>query len=135
MGNSSWMFQERERGLKRMGRVAALCAFMVMAGVPTFAQQNATPAGAAQRDTTLPRDTDLTVTISKVNCQPGKEVSVPVMFSRKEGAANLAKLRVLLKYPGKALKYARFEDAYMSRRVKMVIQANEQQEPQAQSAL
>ena len=105
-----------------MDRIAALCAFVILAGVPLFAQESGAPAPTGQRETAPPRETDLTVSISKVNGQPGKDVNVPVMFSRKEGAANLAKLRVLLKYPGKALKFVRMEDAYMSRRVKMALQ-------------
>jgi hypothetical protein len=119
-----------------VGRTVVLSTWLCLAGITLFAQQNGNaPAPAAQRETAPPRETDLTVSISKVNGQPGRVVSVPVLFSRKEGTANLAKLRVRLQYPGKVLKFARLEDAYMSRRVKMAIQSNEQPDPQAQSTL
>src|SRR5689334_20990692 len=71
------------------GFVAAICALLLLASLPLFAQQENAGAPATGpstgRQTAPPRETDLTVSISKVNGQPGKEVNVPVMFSRKEG--------------------------------------------------
>jgi len=121
---------------RRTVRIAASCAVFILGALQLFAQESGSgPAPARQRETPPPRETDLTVSISKVNGQPGKEVNVPVMFSRKEGAANLAKLRVRLQYPGKALTFVRMEDAYMSRRVKMALQSKEEPNPQGQSVL
>src|SRR5689334_22460825 len=68
------------------GLIAVMCAMVLLARLPLFAQQEnggapaAGPAGG--RQTTPQRETDITVSISKVNGQPGKEVNVPVMFSR-----------------------------------------------------
>lgn len=72
-----------------------------------------------------PRDADFTFTISKVIGQPGTEVSLPVLFGRKPGAANVATLRARVRYPAAALKFKRIEDAYLSRRVKLEVAARE----------
>ena len=142
MASSSRALRVREGRLWRAGRAVALCALVVLGALPLLAQapqENAgsepAPARAGRPEAPPPRETDLTFSISKVNGQPGKEVNVPVMFSRKEGAANLAKLRVRLQYPGNRLTFVRMEDAYMSRRVKMVQQSKEAPNSQGQSSL
>jgi len=94
------------------------------------------PADAQEAAEEVPaRDTDFTFTLSKVIGQPGNEVSMPVLFGRKPGAANVATLRARVKYPQGALKYKRVEDAYLSRRVKLEVQAKESKSSGTESML
>jgi len=73
--------------------------------------------------------------LNKVIGQPGKEASLPVLLGRKQGAPNVAKLRVRMSYPGSVLKFNRAEDAYLSRRAKLQIQAKEEKRSGAESVL
>ena len=86
-----------------------------------FAQES----GGQGSDTGEGRDTDFTISLPKVNGQPGTEVSLPVLFSRKTDAPNVTTLRVRLRNTGSLLKYSRIEDAYLSRRAQMKMQAKE----------
>ena len=81
--------------------------------------------GGQGDDTGEAKDTDFTISLPKVNGQPGTEVSLPVLFSRKTDAPNVTALRVRLRYTGGILKYVRTEDAYLSRRAQMKVQAKE----------
>ena len=102
----------------RAGRRAVVLLVLLLCGTaPSWAQESAEQAPE--------RDTDFTFTLSKVIGQPGNEVSMPVLFGRKPGAANVATLRARVSYPAAVLKYSRIEDAYLSRRVKLSVAAKE----------
>ncbi len=72
------------------------------------------------------RDTEFTITFGEGIGQPGADVSMPVMFARKPGAPNVAKLRARVSYPGNILKFDRVEDAYLSQRVNLQVQGREE---------
>ncbi len=81
------------------------------------------------------RDTEFTLTLSHVIGQPGKDAGLSILFGRKPGAPNVAKLRVRMTYPSAVLKFNRAEDAYLSRRVNLQIQGREEKGSGADSVL
>ena len=97
--------------------LASFTAFMLVCGAAR-GQDAYSPDDAPP-----PRETDYTLSISKVFVQPGNEVSVMVLFAQKSGTAPVKKLRARFPFPGKVLSYLRMEDAYLSRRVKLQMKA------------
>jgi hypothetical protein len=81
------------------------------------------------------RETPFTLSFAKVNGQPGTEVSVPILFARKPDAPNVKSLRARLPYPGPVLAYVRFEDAYLSRRAKLTLQAKDEKTSATENVL
>src|SRR5512147_850355 len=95
MENFRLELRASRRSWRATRRASILCCLAVYAlaclsSLRVFAQQSGTaPAPAGRRETAPPRETDLTISISKVNGQPGNEVSVPVLVARKEGTQNI----------------------------------------------
>jgi hypothetical protein len=82
------------------------------------AQEGAPPADAKPA-----RETDYTLSFSKAFVQPGNEASVMVLFAQKPGTAAVRKLRATFPFPEKVLSFERMEDAYLSRRAKLRMNA------------
>ena len=83
-------------------------------------------AGQAQeggdwQDSKPPRETDYTLSLSKAFVQPGNEVSVMVLFAQKPDTPSVKKLRARFAFPSNVLTFERMEDAYLSRRAKLVM--------------
>lgn len=53
---------------------------------------------------------------------PGKEVSLPVFFTRRPGTPNVKEVRLRLTYPNAAVKYSKVEDAYLAKRAGLQIE-------------
>jgi hypothetical protein len=91
----------------------------VLLSAPALAQEDAEEAQPT-------RDTPFVLTLGKVIGLPGQVASLPVLFSRKSGAPNVAALRFRFSYPGSAIQFSKIEDAYLSRRVGMQVEAKEE---------
>ena len=118
--------------MKKLSEYFSLSVVAFLVCAPVAAQEQHPPG---QEEAAPSRETALTLTLNKVIGQPGKEASLPVLFGRRQGAPNMAKLRVRMSYPGSVLKFNRAEDAYLSRRAKLQIQAKEEKGAGAESVL
>jgi hypothetical protein len=96
---------------------AALLCLTTLLPVPVRAQEGGAPEDKPARET------DYTLTLSKVFVQPGNEASVMVLFAAKSGTAPVKKLRATLPFASKVLSFDRMENAYLSRRAKLVMKA------------
>ena len=116
-------------GSRRKAVLLSLLAFFLCQ--PILAQERqGGEEGAAPA-----RDTEFTVSFGKVNGQPGTDVSMAILFARKPGAPNVAKLRARVSYSNAVLKFNRIEDAYLSRRAKLRVQAKEETGSGAENVL
>lgn len=96
---------------------AALLCLIAFFGANGQAQESGPPEEKPARET------DYTLTLSKAFVQPGNEASVMVLFAQKPGTAAVKKLRARIPFPAKILSFERMEDAYLSRRAKLVMKA------------
>lgn len=112
----------REWGIGSRRSTGAWPAACVLAVVVLFATGARGQEGRPPEDKPA-RETDYTLTLSKVFVQPGNEASVMVLFSQKPGTAAVRKLRAKLPFPSKVMSFERMEDAYLSRRAKLVMKA------------
>jgi hypothetical protein len=96
-----------------------LLLLLAVCGAPQLVAQEPSESTAPARVTPF------TLTLNKIVGLPGQEASLPVLFSRQADAPNLGKLRFTVKYPA-AVQYSKIEDAYLSRRVGMQVEAKEQ---------
>ena len=108
--------------MRRFRNEFSLLIFVVALWHPVLAA--AQQEGSAEQAPA--RDTPFVLTLNKVVGLPGQEASLPVLFARKSGAPNVAKLRFRLSYPGSVIEFRRIEDAYLSRRVSLQIEAKEE---------
>ena len=94
-------------------------ALSLFCALPILAQDES--AGSQQPA----RDTPFTLALNKIVGLPGQEAALPVLFARKSGAPNLSVLRLRLAYPA-AVQFSKIEDAYLSRRAGLKVEAKEQ---------
>ena len=83
------------------------------------AQETPPPAEEAEDNSTF------ALTFSRAAGAPGSEVALPVYFTRRPGAPNVEKLTLRMSYPKSVVTYDKVEDAYLSRRAGVEIQAEE----------
>jgi len=118
-----------------------LLGWALAAGVWGHAQQPPEHApgassNAAPESPAKPEDErDFALTFSRAAGSPGSEIALPVYFTRRPGAANVAKVRVRLTYAGEGVSFKNAEDAYLSRRAGIEIQAKEEKASGGQSVL
>jgi len=105
-----------------MSRYRIICAFALLVAIPLAV--NAQDSGPPE-DAEPPRETDYTLSFSKAFVQPGSEVSVLVLFAQKPGTPNIKKLRARFAFPSNVLTFERMEDAYLSRRSKLAMKAEQ----------
>ena len=65
------------------------------------------------------------LTFSRAAGAPGSEVALPVYFTRRPEAPNVGKITLRMSYPKSIVTYDKVEDAYLSRRAGVEIQAKE----------
>ena len=116
-------------GNRREAVLLSLLAFFLCQ--PILAQER----HAGEGEAAPARDTEFTISFNKVNGQPGTDVSMAILFARKPGAPNVAKLRARVSYSNAVLKFNRIEDAYLSRRAKLRVQAKEETGAGAENVL
>lgn len=120
----------RESRISSGSRVRLLFAALVVCAfalsIEARSQDAYNPDEAAPK-----RETDYTLSLSKVFVQPGNEAGVMVLFAAKSGTAPVRKVRARLPFASKILAFERMEDAYLSRRAKLMMKAEPSRGAQA----
>ncbi len=116
-------------GNRREAVLLSLLAFFLCQPILAQERQGGEEGAAPERDTAF------TISFNNVNGLPGTEVSMAILFARKPGAPNVAKLRARVSYSNAVLKFNRIEDAYLSRRAKLRVQAKEETGAGAENVL
>ena len=101
-------------------RIVYAFALLIAASLAGSAQDSGPP-----EDSKPARETDYTLSFSKAFVQPGNEVSVLVLFAQKPGTPSIKKVRARFPFPSNVLTFERMEDAYLSRRAKLVMKAEQ----------
>ena len=102
-------------------RIWLLMLLLLAAGglAPTQSPAQETPAPAEEAED----NSTFALTFSRAAGAPGSEVALPVYFTSRPGAPKVEKITLRMSYPKSVVTYDKVEDAYLSRRAGIEIQA------------